>query len=74
MVATLNVFETTDGNFDDPRVPSTVAADTMSIDFVDCSNAQLTYTLTDGGLEGDVAIQRAVPGAKALCEDLSGTQ
>jgi cysteine-rich repeat protein len=72
-VAALSVYETTDGSFDDPRVPSTVAAGTMSIDFVDCSNAQLTYTLNDGGPEGEVAIQRAVPGAKVLCEEISGT-
>jgi hypothetical protein len=50
----------------------------MSIDFTDCSNAKLTYALTDdsveGGIEGDIAIQRAVPWAEALCEELAGAE
>ena len=47
---------------------------TMSIDFTDCSNAILTYVLPDDGAEGVVAIQRAVPGAEALCEELAGAE
>jgi len=72
-VADLVVYETTDGSFDDPRTPNTDDAGTMTIDFTDCSNAQLSYSLIEGNLEGNVAIQRAVPGAKALCEEISET-
>ena len=71
--AVLDVYETTDGSFDDPRTPSTVAVGTMTIDFTDCSNAELVYSITDENLAGDVSIQRAVPGAEALCEEISGT-
>jgi hypothetical protein len=34
----------------------------------------LTYLLTDDGVEGDVAIERAVPGSEALCEELAGAE
>ena len=73
-IAVLDVFETIDGSFDDPRVTTTEAVGTMSIDFTDCSNAQLNYSFTDDGLEGEVAIQRVVAGASALCEEISGTE
>lgn len=71
--AVLEINETTDGSFDDPRTPTTVPVGTMTIDFEDCSNAELTYSITDENLAGDVSIQRAVPGAEALCEEISGS-
>jgi len=45
---------------------------TMTIDFTDCSNALLTYSLTDDA-EGSIAIRRVIPGGEALCEELVGT-
>ena len=71
-LAELDVYESSGGSFDDPQAPDTVKVGTMSIDFTDCSNALLTYALPDDSAEGDVAIQRAVPGAEALCEELAG--
>ncbi len=44
----------------------------MTIDFTDCSNALLTYSLTDTGAEGDIEITRVIPGGQALCEELEG--
>jgi len=44
----------------------------MTFDFTDCSNAQLSYTLTDDELAGDMAISRLIPGGQALCEELAG--
>ena len=73
-IAELDVFETTGGSFDDPQATSTTQVGTMSIDFADCSNAQLTYSLTDNGVEGDMAITRVLPGGQALCEELSGAE
>lgn len=70
-VAEIDVFETTGGSFDDPQATSTVNVGTMSLDFTDCSNAQLTYALTDSGAEGDIAITRVVPGGQVLCEQLA---
>ena len=73
-IAELDVFETTGGSFDDPQATSTTQVGTMSIDFADCSNALLTYALTDNGAEGDMAITRVLPGGQALCEELSGAE
>jgi len=73
-LAEIDVFETTGGSFDDPRVVNTENVGTMTIDFTDCSNALLTYSLTDSGAEGDIAITRVVPGAEALCEELNGAE
>ena len=72
-VAELVISETTNGSFDDPRPPTTLPVGTMNIDFSDCSNALLSYSLPDDEAEGEVAIQRAVPASKALCENISGT-
>ena len=71
-IAELDVFETTGGSFDDPQTPSTTNVRTMSLDFTDCSSALLTYSLTDNGAEGDIAITRVIPGGQALCEELAG--
>ena len=73
-ITELDVFETTGGSFDDPQSPSTTQVGTMSLDFTDCANAQLIYSLTDDGLEGDIAITRVIPGGQALCEELAGAE
>jgi hypothetical protein len=64
------VHETSGGVFDDPAPVSATKVGTMSLDFADCNNALLTYSLLAKGAEGDIAITRAIPGGKALCEDL----
>jgi len=46
----------------------------MSIDFTDCSNALLAYSLPANGAEGDIEITRVIPGGQALCEELSGAE
>jgi hypothetical protein len=46
---------------------------TMSLDFTDCSNAQLSYSLPADPAEGDIAITRVIPGSQALCEELVGS-
>lgn len=68
----IDIHETTSGRFDDPLPPNTAKVGTMSIDFTDCSNAQLSYSLTDEDLAGDMAINRLIPGGQALCEELAG--
>jgi hypothetical protein len=72
--AEIDVFETTGGSFDDPQEPGTTKVGTMSLDFTDCSNAQLSYSLPANGAEGDVAITRVIPGGQALCEELVGAE
>ena len=73
-IAEIDVFETTGGSFDDPQATSTTNVGTMSLDFTDCSNAQLSYSLPANGAEGDLAITRVIPGGQALCEELSGAE
>jgi len=69
--AAIDVYETTGGLFDDPQAVNVSPVGTMTIDFTDCSNAQLSYTLTDDGLDGDMTISRLIPGAQAMCEELA---
>jgi len=71
-VADMDVHETTGGSFDDPQAPSTTKVGTMSIDFTDCNNAQLSYSLPADPATGDIAITRVIAGAQALCEELAG--
>ena len=71
-MAEIDVFETTGGSFDDPQAPSTTQVGTMSLNFTDCSNALLTYSLPANNAEGEIAITRVVAGGQALCEELAG--
>lgn len=70
-VAEIVVFETTGGRFDDPQVVDTVPIGTMKIDFSDCNNATLDYSLNDGGLEGEISIIQALPKQISLCQNLT---
>jgi len=71
-IAEIDVYEVTGGSFDDPQPISRVIVGTMILDFTDCNNALLTYSLTDNGAEGDIDITRVIPEGKALCEELAG--
>jgi hypothetical protein len=66
----IDVFETLGGSFDDPQPVSTVKIGEMSLDFTDCSHALLTYTIPDEGLQGEIDVNRLLPGGAALCEEL----
>jgi hypothetical protein len=70
--ADLVVYETTGGSFDDPKPSETIPVGALTIDFTDCSNALLTYSLTEEALEGSIDVKRAIPGAEALCKELNG--
>ncbi|MFC1720330.1 FG-GAP repeat protein [Pseudomonadota bacterium] len=70
--AAIDVYETTGGSFDDSQAVSSDKVGTMTIDFQDCSNALLSYELTDEALSNSIAISRGIPGAQALCEELAG--
>jgi len=72
--AEIDVWETTGGSFDDPEPISRTKVGTMSLDFTDCSNAQLTYSLPADSAEGDIAITRVIPGSQTLCEELAGAE
>jgi acyl-CoA thioesterase-1 len=69
--ADLVVYETLGGSFDDPEPSESNAVGTMNIDFTDCSNALLSYSITDETLAGMIDIERVIPGTEALCEELT---
>jgi hypothetical protein len=71
-MAEIDVYEATGGSFDDPEPVSNPKVGTMSLDFTDCSNALLSYSLPTDPAEGDIAITRVIAGAQALCEELAG--
>jgi hypothetical protein len=73
-VAEIDVYETTGGSFDAPTPTNTVPVGTLSIDFEDCNNAQLSYNLTDDGAQGDIDLTRVIPAAGALCEELAAAR
>lgn len=70
--AEIDVYETLGGAFDDPHPPETTPVGTMTINFSDCSNAQLSYALAGGGVAGSIDITRLLAGGKALCEEFAG--
>jgi uncharacterized protein (DUF885 family) len=71
--AEIAVSETTGGSFDDAQAVNIGKVGTMTIDFTDCSNAQLSYSLPSDSADGDIAISRVIPGNQTLCEELVGT-
>jgi hypothetical protein len=73
-IAEIDVSETTGGSFDEPQPISTTKVGTMIIDFTDCSNALLTYSLPADSAEGDIAITRVIAGGQVLCEELAGME
>ncbi len=68
--ASIDLYETTGGSFNDSHSVNTDKVGTMTIDFQDCNNALLTYSLTEEALNNSIAISRAIPGSQALCEEL----
>ena len=72
--AAIDVYETIGGRFDDAQAVNVGKVGTMTIDFTDCSNALLTYSLTDDDLADDMEISRLIPGGQALCEELDGAE
>jgi len=73
-VAEIEVYETTGGSFNDSQATETVSIGSMSINFDDCSNALLSYSLTDGSGEGQMDLTRLMPSSAALCEKLAGPE
>jgi len=69
--AELVIYDTRGGSFNDPQPAESVQVGTMSIDFSDCSNALLSYSLDEEHGAGEMAISRLMPGGQALCEELT---
>ena len=71
-IAEIDVYETIGGSFDDPQEPSATRVGTLNLDFTDCNNALLTYSLPANNAEGDIAITRVIPGSQSLCKEING--
>jgi cysteine-rich repeat protein len=68
--ADIVLYDTTGGTFNDPTIPSTDEAGTLSIEFTDCGHATLDYSVTDGPLSGEIQLIRLLPGGEKRCEQL----
>lgn len=72
--ATMTIYVSQGGVFDSitPAANTDPAGDgTMAIEFVDCSNAIVTYDITSAGLSGEIPIERIATDNVALCQSLS---
>lgn len=72
--ADIVVYETQGGSFDDAAPSETSEVGTMTIDFTDCSNALLSYSISDGPLAGMIDITRAIPGTGAACQEATHSE
>lgn len=71
--AEIDVYETLGGAFDNPQPTETTPVGTITIDFSDCTHAQLSYALTDASGDGQIDLVRLLPDASGVCQSLSGT-
>ena len=68
--AEISVYETTGGRFNDTTPVSTQEAGSLQVDFTDCSNARISYSLDQQSLQGSIDMTRVIQGSAALCEGL----
>lgn len=68
--ATLDIYDTNGGSFDDPKKPTTQDVGSMNIDFSDCNSSTVTYSLPTESLEGEISLIRAIPGSENFCKSL----
>lgn len=69
--ANLTIYLTTGGIFNQDDAVSIDPVGTMTIDFEDCSRAELSYNLLDSGLSGNIPITRIAGSSVAFCESLN---
>jgi len=69
--ADLVVYETTGGQFDDPRAVKIQAIGAASLVFSDCAHGLLHYKLDNWDRQGSIRLQRAIPGSENVCEQIT---
>lgn len=67
--ADLTVFQSRFGQFNRANPVSTAPVGTMSVEFVDCNSASLTFDLGASGLRGSVPIVRLLP--DVVCQPIA---
>ena len=70
--ATIDVYETTGGSFDQSTAVETIPVGTMTIGFEDCGTATLSYSIPEEGLANDLELVRVMSASGNLCEEVSG--
>ncbi|HET7843287.1 MAG TPA: plastocyanin/azurin family copper-binding protein [Xanthomonadales bacterium] len=66
--ATLQLFRTAGGRFDQGGGTTTTNVGTLTLRFTSCTAGTATYAITtDGGLTGTIPIQRVIPGTETDC-------
>ncbi len=68
--ASISIFDTSGGRFNDPQPTDTDLEGTMNISFSSCSSGSVQFNLPDDGLSGTIPIQRLLPATSALCDTL----
>lgn len=71
--ATLVLYETLGGAFDDPQPPTTDPVGELKLVFTDCESGEIRYRIDGEGLQGVFPVQRVVPGSAAPCQQLAGS-
>jgi plastocyanin len=72
--APLTVYQTSAGVFNRNDPTTTVAVGTATLVFTSCTNATVTYTLTNPALTGTIPIVKLLPGSETLCQSLGAAQ
>ena len=70
-IADLQLFSVSGGSFAEAPSTLTEAVGTLGLAFSDCENGLADYDLPAEGLQGQIAITRAVPGTGELCQSLA---
>jgi len=68
--ATLPLFVTSGGLFDNSKPVTTTAVGTLTLNFTDCSNATATYNIPAENLTATIPISRQTTGMAAYCRSL----
>ena len=71
-IAQLPLSETLGGKFDDPQEVNTVTVGEVIVEFDDCEQGRVTYSLDGEDLQGEFPLVRLIPGSGTVCAERSG--
>ena len=65
--ASIPLFVTSGGLFDDPQATTTEEVGSLSVNFSSCTDGEIEYDLPNDGLQGQISITRVISGTEGLC-------
>jgi lysophospholipase L1-like esterase len=65
--AQLPLYETLGGRFDDPQGVTNTQIGEVTLNFTDCGQVQMTYSLDEEELQGEFPLNRVIPGSDNVC-------